>query len=349
MAETLRTNPLPSLAAARADWESLAERNGSLFATYEWAEAWCDRVAPDASPIPLVCRRPDGQAAGIIPLVAARERGLRVLRLVGHGPSDQLAPICAADDRAPVAEAMRRYLGAARADLFIGDQMPAAEGWGQALRAQVVATESSPVLEIGDRDWDEFLAGRSRNFRQQVRRRERKLAEAGQLKFRLCDDPARLDQDLETLFALHDARWPEGSGAFTPPRRAMHRQFSAAALARGWLRLWMLELDGRPLAAWYGFRFAGDDWYYQSGREPEASAENVGFVLLTHTVREAFTDHMSAYRLLRGDEAYKGRFATEDAGLETIVLPLSARGKAALLTDRLRPLAARALRRLRPR
>ncbi len=348
MAETLRIEPLPSLAAARTDWESLAARNGNLFATYDWAEAWCQHLADGAVPMPVACRRADGSVAAIIPLVAERERGLRTLRLIGHGPSDQLGPICAAADRPLVAEAMGRHLAATGADLFIGDQMPAEERWGVALGAQVVSTEASPVLDIGDLDWDGWLAQRSRNFRQQVRRRERKLADAGALEFRLCDNPARLEEDLETLFTLHDARWAgEDVNAFSGPRRAMHRQFAAAALTRGWLRLWLLQLDGRALAAWYGFRFAEADWYYQSGRDPNAAADNVGFVLLSHTIREAFTSRLREYKLLRGDEEYKARFASDDPGLETVALALSARGKAALLASRLRPRATQALRRLR--
>ena len=348
MAQTFRTEPLPSVAAARADWEALAERSGNLFATHEWALAWCRHLAGEAQPTPVACMRADGTVAGILPLVGGRERGLRVLRLIGHGPSDELAPICAPEDRPAVAEAMRGYLDESGADLFIGDQMPAAEGWGTALGARELTVEASPVLEIGDLDWEGWLAQRSRNFRQQVRRRERKLAEAGDLAFRLCEDPARLDDDLETLFSLHDARWEgEDVSAFAGPRRAMHREFAAAAFARGWLRLWLLELDGRALAAWYGFRFARSCWYYQSGRDPQASADNVGFVLLCHTVREAFTDRMREYKLLRGDEDYKGRFASDDPGLETVVLPLSARGKAALLASRARPLATQALRRFR--
>ena len=56
------------------------------------------------------------------------------------------------------------------------------------------------------------------------------------------------------------------------------------ALERGWLRLWVLEADGKAVAAWYGFRFAQIDWYYQSGRDPDWERQSVGFVLLAHTI-----------------------------------------------------------------
>ena len=44
-------------------------------------------------------------------------------------------------------------------------------------------------------------------------------------------------------------------------------------------------------------------------------------MLLAHAVREALTDGMGEYRLLRGGAAYKERFATSDPGLETFGLP----------------------------
>jgi len=168
--------------------------------------------------------------------------------------------------------------------------------------------------------WDELLASRSANFREQVTRRERKLRRERHLQFRLTVDPARLQADLDVLFALHDARWRGASDAFEGTREAFHREFAARALARGWLRLWILELDGRPAAAWYGFRFRGTESFYQSGRDPAWARSAVGFVLLAHTVREAMQDGVREYRFLRGGEAYKSRWADRDPGLETIAI-----------------------------
>ena len=117
--------------------------------------------------------------------------------------------------------------------------------------------EPSPVLPVDGRSFDEYLASRSRNLREQVRRRERKLARERDLVFRLADDPEPLDEDFGTLIRLHDARWGgDRAGAFAGPREGFHREFARRALERGWLRLWIMEVDGRPAAAWYGLRFA---------------------------------------------------------------------------------------------
>src|SRR5206468_2281345 len=110
--------------------------------------------------------------------------------------------------------------------------------------------------------------------------------------------------------------------------------FAHAALERGWLRLWVLEADGAPVAAWYGFRFAEVDWYYQSGRDPAWERQSVGFVLMAHTIQAAFDDGMLEYRLLRGGEGYKERFASDDPGIETVALTRGVLGSAALLAAR---------------
>jgi CelD/BcsL family acetyltransferase involved in cellulose biosynthesis len=347
---TLSVDLLPRLEDAEDEWNRLAAAGGNLFATFEWASAWWRMFGADASLVLGAGRRPDGSLAALLPLVERRDRGLRTLRLLGHGPSDRLAPICAPDDRPAAAVALRELLAAAAADLFLGEQMPAEEGWAAALGARVLQREASPTIDIADLDWDGFLARRSRNFRQQARRYERRLNERGEVRFRLSDEPQRLAADLETMFELHAARWTDGgSSAFTAPLREFHEDFARVALERGWLRLWLLELDGRPLAAWYGFRFANAEWFYQSGRDPAADADRVGFVLLLHTIRSAIEDGVGSYLLLRGDEAYKDRVADGDSSLETIALPLSARGRAALIARRTGPAVGQALRRLRLR
>jgi CelD/BcsL family acetyltransferase involved in cellulose biosynthesis len=129
---------------------------------------------------------------------------------------------------------------------------------------------------------------------------------------------------------LHDAHWGERSRAFGPERRAFHLDFAGAALERGWLRLWTLEVDGRAVAAWLGYRFGGIEWYYQAGRDPALEKEAIGFVLLVHTIRSALDDGMSEYRLLLGGESYKDRFANADHGLETVALGRGVRGRAAI-------------------
>jgi CelD/BcsL family acetyltransferase involved in cellulose biosynthesis len=258
-----------------------------------------------------------------------------MLRFIGHGPADQLGPVCAPEHRDATAAALRRFLAErpGRWNVMLAERLAPAEGWAERLGGTVVHREESPTLRVEGRSFDEFLASRSKNFRDQVRRRARKLAREHEVEFRLSD-AERLDADLDTLFRLHDERWSDSgdeTNAFDERRRSFHRAFARHALDRGWLRLWVLEADGGPVAAWYGFRFARIDWYYQSGRDPAWERESVGFVLLAHTIAAAFDDGMLEYRLLRGGEGYKDRFASDDPGLETVAVGRGVVGRLAVL------------------
>jgi CelD/BcsL family acetyltransferase involved in cellulose biosynthesis len=345
----LTLEPIDDLSSVREEWTALAEQAGNLFATWEWADAWW-RVYGEDRPLRVTgCRDRDGRLVAILPLYMSTRRPVRTLRFLGHGPADQLGPVCAPEQRDAVGAALARLLRerSREWDLLLADRLAPAEGWPGRIGGRVVHREESPTLTIGGRSFDEFLASRSRNFREQVRRRERKLRREHEVEIRLSD-AERLDADLDALFRLHEERWSEGeSEALSGARERFHRDFARLALERGWLRLWVLEADGAPRAAWYGFRFAQMDWYYQSGRDPEWERQSVGFVLLSHTIRQAFDDGMLEYRLLRGGEEYKGRFASDDPGLETLALPRGVVGRGALLAARLaRSMPAAGRRRL---
>jgi CelD/BcsL family acetyltransferase involved in cellulose biosynthesis len=327
---------IDDLASVRDEWTALAERAGNPFATFEWADAWWRVYGGERALHVTACRDADGKLVGLLPLYLATNRPVRTLRFLGHGPADQLGPVCAPEDRTAVAAALQRLLTEElRAwDLLLAERLAPSEGWAGLIGGRVVHREESPTLLTGGRSFDEFLASRSRNFREQVRRRDRKLRREHEVDIRLATSET-LDADLDMLFRLHEARWSDdGSGALRGERERFHRDFARRALDRGWLRLWVLEADGAPRAAWYGFRFAQADMYYQSGRDPEWERESVGFVLLCHTIGLAFDDGMLEYRLLRGGEEYKGRFASDDPGLETVALARGVRGRGALLAAR---------------
>lgn len=348
-AADLRVECVERLEDLRAEWDDLAAHSENPFATWEWVVTWWRHFGGGRPLRTAACRDPNGRLVAILPAFESARRPARTLRLIGHDLGDRLGPICAPADIARTARALTRALSdrTLGADILIGEQLPGDQRWGGLMGGTLVRRTSSPVLEIEGAGFEAWLASRSANFREQVRRRERRLARQRGLEYRLCDSPAALDRDLETLFALHAARWGDEDEAFPEPYRQFHRDFAALALERGWLRLWTLELDGRPAAAWHGFRYAGADWYYQAGRDPSIRGEAVGFVLLAHTVRDAMESGLRRYCLGRGDEDYKRRFANRDPGLETVVAGRGLRGglwqAAATTAPALAPAARRRL------
>jgi len=321
----------PDLAELRDAWGPLAEASGNLFSTWEWASAWC-RHYGEGRPWLLSCVNGQGAPLGVVALSITKLGPLRMARFIGHGAADELGPVCAPEHRAAIVGALRRHEKAHRPwNVLLAERLPGGTDWPDLLAGRALTREASPVIDVAGLTWDGYLATRSSNFRSQVRRKERKLQREHGLTYRLTEASDRLEADMRTLFELHDLRWAgDASSAFDARRRAFHLDFAAVALERGWLRLWIAEAGGRAVAAWYGFRFGEREWYYQFGRDPEFDQLSVGLVLLAHTLREAIDDGVREYRLLRGGESYKDRFATADPGVVTVAAPAGVAGQLAV-------------------
>ncbi len=337
----LRVTFIPSFEELRTEWSGLAASAGGIFATYEWVETWWRHNGEGRELLLHACRDETGTLVAVIPLYVSRARRPRVIRFLGHGTGDELGPIHRPERRVETAEALYRTLAALDFDVALCEQLPGDVDWSDALGGREWRREASPVLTFTQGGWDSFLASRSANFRQQLARRKREIARDATATVRLADE-VTLEDDLTTLFQLHRARFAGLTSDFwdTP----FHREIARQALTLDRLRLWILELDGRPVAAWQGFHTGEITNYYQAGRDPSIERLSVGSVLLAHTIQAAAEEGAAEYRFGRGAEDFKYRFATADHGLESVVCTRRAGGRAALEVGLVYKAARRALR-----
>lgn len=297
-----------------ATWTALAAASGSIFATPEWLTTWWSAFGRDRRLLLATARRADdGAPIALLPAYLAARGPIRTVRFLGHGPTDELGPVCAPADRAAAARAMGTWLQRLPVgwDLAIADEVDGGGAWLGLPGARLLAPRDTQVVDLRDLDADGWLASRSANLRTQLGKAERRLRREGEVRFRTTDDPDRLDADLDAFFDLHERRWASAGGTRSfAGRRAFHRAVARLALERGWLRLRFLEVGGRPVAGLYSFRFAGFESSYQASRDPAFDRWSVGLLAHAHAIRECADEGVAEYRFLRGDEPYKARFAT---------------------------------------
>ena len=323
-ATPLRIEPVDGLDSIKTEWSDLAESSRNIFATWEWTSLWWSHFGHERE-LAVAAALDDGdRIAAVLPLYFWIKRPGRILRFLGHGASDQLGPICHPNERgAAAALSSRIWRRTADAGMScspstsratrIGAMLSAQRCFGRSRTLSYTTTEADGMVSSPREA--RTSASRSAGASGTSIAGTRSSSASPTIR-------ARLEEDLNTLFALHSARWSEGNSSFGGTRETFHRDFAACALERGWLRLWFLELDGQPVAAWHGFRFGGVESYYQAGRDPAWDDASVGFVLLAHSIRAALTDGVTEYRFLRGDDEYKSRFANRDRTLETPALCL---------------------------
>jgi CelD/BcsL family acetyltransferase involved in cellulose biosynthesis len=328
-AEPLQIGGSTDAAGAQEHWAELARLSTNIFSTWEWLQIWWRHFGAGHELDVVTLPGSDGTPRAIVPLVRERRAGITIVRVAGYGVGDELGPVCAPSDCDAGRQALE--LVTRRGDVLLIERLPDRWSWTPP-SARLLNIEASPTIRLAEfGSWEEYLHAHSANFRQQVRRRARRLDRTLELRYRLCTDPKSLPSDLDLFFALHRARWGSESQAFDGRREGFHRDFAAEALRCGWLRLWMAESRGDPVAAWLGYRFGGVESYYQSGRDPRWNRYQVGSGILEHSIREAFADGMTEYRLLRGHERYKRRYASGNSRLRTLVVPSSTVGRAVVM------------------
>ncbi|HEX6237392.1 MAG TPA: GNAT family N-acetyltransferase [Acidimicrobiales bacterium] len=342
--DPLRIDWIEDLDAPRDEWNRLAAEAGNVFATWEWASHWWRHYGRDGQRAVAAVPGPDGRYRALLPLVTQRWGPVRTARFIGHGTADELGPVCAPADRPTAARALRSALDETGCHVLLAEHLTPAGDWATLLDGTVLRREGFPLVRSSG-GWEAYLGTRSRNWRKKHREIERRLRRDHELRFRLAHDPVRLDADVDELVSLYRMRWPQGSEFLD--HVDFHRDLAHTALRRGWLRLWFLHLDGQPAACSYGFRFAGIESGFVYARDPRFERQSVGTMLHVHVMREALAEGAGEYRFLRGDDAYKYRFSTDDPQLVTVGIGQGTRGRAALAAgvavDRLAPLRRRLL------
>jgi CelD/BcsL family acetyltransferase involved in cellulose biosynthesis len=330
----------------RPEWNELLRESDAdgFFMTPEWLFTWWKHLAQGRRLHVLTVR--DGtELIGIAPFtIRPTQIGahpmFRCFELLGTGLAGSdyldlvvrpgreelvLATLCdriAGDSRAFT---LRRMRAGSHAERLAG--MLAGREW----LVTTADDEVAPFVAFGGRSFDKYLADLGSAHRYAFRRRLRGLEKRYHVALERVEQEAERPQALEALITLHGARWkdrPASSEAFSNPALvAFHDEVTRIALERGWLRLYLLRLDGVAAAGLYGFRHRQSFYFYQSGFDPAYAKQSVGLVTMGLVMRAAIEEGIAEFDLLHGTEDYKRHWTRENRALRRAdIYPPGVRG-----------------------
>jgi CelD/BcsL family acetyltransferase involved in cellulose biosynthesis len=312
------------------EWKELLKRDPDrhIFATPEWQRCWWEEFSAGKEIHTLEMRR-DAELVALVPLYLKRDDGRSILRLIGGiDLTDYLGPICALEDRGDVAEATVAWLQDAGIawDEFDGHNMPVPLGFAEYLvdhadrrgfDITLTQEETSAVLVLPD-SWEAYERSLDSKERHELRRKRRRFVrEHPDAQMRSATQET-LQEDLETFVEMH--RGAEGmKGHFMKPEIAtFFRRVAEALMPLGWLRLDLLEIGGRAVAATFGFQLENTFYLYNSAYEPEVRRLSPGLVLVSHLVERAIDEGRQRFDFLRGPERYKYQLGAEALPLNNV-------------------------------
>lgn len=301
------------------EWDVLAERAADPFLTVAWLGAWWRAFAGDEG-VALTLHDDDGRLLAGGCFLRPRRRELRSMANVHSNYWD----VVAVDDAARAR--MWDELGGLghrrlRLDFLPSTDLvhPAIAGAGYRIAAQEIAPSPRLVLPGS---LDELLAGRSRNLRSQIGRRRRALQGEGTLEMAVATSPGpELERLLEMFLKVEASGWKgvEGTAiAADPATEALYRGFAAAAAAAGWIRVYVLLLDGEPIAADYGCAFGGGGFLIKTGFDEHFGKFAPGLVLRADVIGASIEEGLGHYDFLGGPDGYKLRWTDDLAPRTTL-------------------------------
>jgi CelD/BcsL family acetyltransferase involved in cellulose biosynthesis len=304
------------------EWDELlsASNVNNLFLTWEWLHTWWKHLSARRKLHILAIRR-GARLIALAPLAlqfyAPRRAGLfRNAEFLGMGPAGSDYPdlIVRRGEEGSVMNMLAERLDTKRYTLVfqrIGDGPSATARLAAQLKNRgwsvtEAGVDASPYIWLRGRSWGAYVAGLGPSHRRNLRRRLRCLETDFAVSFDEVKTETERRQYLDDFKQLHHKRWAGGSNALNS--KSLHRfhdEFSALAFRRGWLRLYLMRLNARPVAAVYGFSYGGVFYYYQAGFDPEFSGYSVGLVALGLAIRNAIKEGVHEFDLLHGAENYK--------------------------------------------
>ena len=312
------------------EWTELLRSSNSdrLFLTWEWLFTWWKHLAENRR-LSVLTVRESGELIALAPLCLkpatwSRARPFSTTQFLGtgHVGSDYLDLIVRAGREQQAEQILTDHLVRLRETLHwtqIEKSSSSAARVAGRLNAKhwrigETKTNLCPFISLASHTWESYLDTLGSEQRYNFRRKWRRLNRDFNVSFDQAATAEHCREAIDVVFALHELRRHDrgGSDAFhTPELKEFHREFSATALDRGWLRLYILRLNGRPVACLYGFLYRRRFYFYQSGFDPAYEKYSVGLVLMGLTIQRATEEGAVEYDLLHGAEDYKWRWTRQ--------------------------------------
>jgi len=173
----------------------------------------------------------------------------------------------------------------------------------------------SPYVDVS-RTWDEFWTAKSQRFKKTVRSVRNRLLKAGTVRVEEHRNARAGSAILQEVIAVSGRSWKAGRGvaiANMPHMPEFFQELSERASLNGWLRLWILRLDGRAVATEYQLEADGQVYALRADFDASVPTDLSPGTHLSGEILHALfeRDGVHEYNMGPGENAYKQRWASD--------------------------------------
>jgi CelD/BcsL family acetyltransferase involved in cellulose biosynthesis len=300
-------------------WKKLYEDSPAapIFSSPAWSKVWWQEFG-SGSKLYLGAIQRGGKTIGIAPLlingdVASFIGGSDVCDYLDFvvAPGSEDGFFCALLDNLKSEGIHRLDLAPLRPDSIVQTSLT---NIAPEQKWQVSCSPEDVTVELNlPASWEEYLQLLSGKQRHELNRKLRRLNEEGDLNHRTSLDANQPDIDI-FLHLFRDSR--QDKAAFlTEQMESFFRSITRAMAEQKLLRLNILELDKKPVAATMCFDYKDTEYLYNSGYEPDYGWLSVGVISKALCIKDSIERHRKRFDFLKGAEAYKFQLGGQELPL----------------------------------
>lgn len=186
---------------------------------------------------------------------------------------------------------------------------------------KVIITPEEISLETSlPGSWEDYLAGLSGKQRHEVRRKLRRLNEAGDIDYSFKDMPVKETMDL--FLGMFTESRQDKAEFLTDEMESFFRLLAQNMSEEGLLKFGVLRLGNKAVACIMCFDYNGCFYLYNSGYDPDYNYLSAGLLSKALAIKESISEGKKKFDFLKGAEPYKYHLGGKEVTLSRCVIDL---------------------------
>jgi len=163
--------------------------------------------------------------------------------------------------------------------------------------------------------WNEYLSILTQKQRHEVRRKLRRLWEAGEVTYRIIEDSKSVSESIAIFLKLFRESRKDKAIFMNAQRESFFNSLAKAMTQARLLKLGILELNALPVATVMYFDYNNDIYLYNSGYDPRYNFLSVGLISKVLCIKDSIERDRGKFDFLKGAEEYKHRLGGKEVTL----------------------------------
>jgi len=172
-------------------------------------------------------------------------------------------------------------------------------------------TDTSPYIPVQG-NWEEYFRSRSRNLRSKLNRVRNLYKRAGDYKIVKYTE-GNMEQAMNELLQVSKKTWKYKAGtaiASSPETTGFFSTLAESLSRKGWLDIWILKLNGTPIASAYNMKYKKKVYASKMGYDEDYKHLSPSEFLNAEAIKDAFENSMLEFNWLGKADTYKMKWTS---------------------------------------